>query len=88
MHNNTKNILSFFFFLFVYIYNGDVFRIVGTMGRICMHIRQSFVDSIQNEISKNTVQAFLDFRGFDFRDVPFNAVYNSILFSLPFSTFK
>ena len=25
------------------------------MGRICMHIRQSFVDLIQNEISKNTV---------------------------------
>ena len=25
------------------------------MGRICMHIRQTFVDSIQNEISKNTV---------------------------------
>ena len=29
------------------------------------------------------VQAFLDFRGFDFRDFQFNAVYNSILFSSP-----
>ena len=53
------------------------------MGRICMNIRQSFVDSIQNEISKNTVQAFLDFRGFDVHDFQFNAVYNSILFSSP-----
>ena len=29
------------------------------------------------------VQAFLDFRGFDFRDFRFTAVYNSILFSSP-----
>ena len=29
------------------------------------------------------IQAFLDFRGFDFCDFPFNAVYNSILFSSP-----
>ena len=35
-----------------------------------------------------TVQAFLDFRSFDFRDFRFTAVYNSILFSLPFSTTK
>ena len=29
------------------------------------------------------VQAFLDFRGFNFRDFQFKAVYNSILFSSP-----
>ena len=29
------------------------------------------------------VQAFLDFRGFDFRNFRFNEVYNSILFSSP-----
>ena len=29
------------------------------------------------------IQAFLDFRGFDFRDFGFNVVYNSILFSSP-----
>ena len=29
------------------------------------------------------LQAFLDFRSFDFRDFWFNAVYNSILFSSP-----
>ena len=29
------------------------------------------------------VQAFLDFRGFDFRNFRFNTVYNSILFSFP-----
>jgi hypothetical protein len=29
------------------------------------------------------IQAFLDFRGFDFHDFRFNAVYNSILFSSP-----
>ena len=29
------------------------------------------------------IQAFLDFRGFDFRDFWFTAVYNSILFSSP-----
>jgi hypothetical protein len=29
------------------------------------------------------IQVFLNFRGFDFRDVQFNAVYNSILFSSP-----
>ena len=27
------------------------------------------------------IQAFLDFRSFDFRNFQFNAVYNSILFS-------
>ena len=30
---------------------------------------------------KKPIQAFLNFRGFDFRDFWFNAVYNSILFS-------
>ena len=29
------------------------------------------------------VQAFLDFRGFDFRNFRFTTVYNSILFSSP-----
>ena len=29
------------------------------------------------------LQAFLDFRGLDFRDFRFNAVYNYILFSSP-----
>ena len=29
------------------------------------------------------VQAFLDFRSFNFRDFQFNAVYNSIIFSFP-----
>ena len=29
------------------------------------------------------VQAFLNFRGLDFRDFQYNAVYNSILFSSP-----
>ena len=32
---------------------------------------------------KYQVQAFLDFRGFDFRDFRFNAIYNGILFSSP-----
>jgi hypothetical protein len=31
----------------------------------------------------STVQVFLDFRGLDFRNFWFNAVYNSILFSSP-----
>ena len=31
----------------------------------------------------DTIQAFLDFRGFDFRDFQFNAAYISILFSSP-----
>ena len=35
------------------------------------------------EITKCAIQAFLDFRGFDFNDFRFNAVYNSILFSSP-----
>jgi hypothetical protein len=30
-----------------------------------------------------SVQAFLDFRGFDFRNFGFNVIYNSILFSSP-----
>ena len=30
-----------------------------------------------------TIQAFLDFRGFHFRDFRFTTVYNSILFSSP-----
>ena len=30
-----------------------------------------------------SVQAFLDFRGFEFRNFQFNVVYNSILFSSP-----
>ena len=29
----------------------------------------------------SALQAFLDFRGFDFRDFQFKTVYNSILFS-------
>ena len=29
------------------------------------------------------IQAFLDFRSFDFRNFQFNAVYNSILFPSP-----
>jgi hypothetical protein len=33
--------------------------------------------------SKLLIQAFLDFRGFDFLDFQFNTVYNSILFSSP-----
>ena len=32
---------------------------------------------------KITIQAFLDFRGFDFRNIQFNEVYNSILSSSP-----
>ena len=32
---------------------------------------------------KFKVQAFLDFRGFEFLDFRFNTVYNSILFSSP-----
>ena len=35
------------------------------------------------KIYGNTIQAFLNFRGFDFRDFRFNAVYNSILFASP-----
>ena len=35
------------------------------------------------KIYGNTIQAFLNFRGFDFLDFRFNAVYNSILFSSP-----
>ena len=31
----------------------------------------------------SNLQAFLDFRGFDFRDFQFTAVYNTILFSTP-----
>ena len=36
--------------------------------------------------TKNTIQAFLDFRDFDFRNFQFNPVYNSILFSSPLLT--
>ena len=39
---------------------------------------QNNLDPIQN-----CVQAFLDFRGFNFHNFRFNAVYNSILFSSP-----
>ena len=40
--------------------------------------------------TKFMVQAFLDFRDFDFRNFRFSAVYNSILFSSPlgFTTTK
>ena len=34
-------------------------------------------------VTWSSVQAFLDFRGFDFRGFRFTAVYNSILFSSP-----
>ena len=34
-------------------------------------------------IGLKNVQAFIDFRGFDFRNFQFNAVYDSILFSSP-----
>ena len=40
-----------------------------------------YVSPICKHIVK--IQAFLDFRGFDFRDFQFNTVYNSILFSSP-----
>ena len=38
---------------------------------------------VQNYKSISLLQAFLDFRGFDFRNFQFNVVDNSILFSIP-----
>ena len=35
------------------------------------------------DIYKKHLQAFLDFRGFEFRNFQFNSVYNSILLSSP-----
>jgi hypothetical protein len=37
----------------------------------------------KRRLKGNWIQAFLDFRGFDFRNFLFNAAYNSILFSSP-----
>ena len=38
---------------------------------------------VVNQLLVVTIQAFLDFRGFDFRDFLFTAAYNSILSSSP-----
>ena len=53
-----------------------------------MHLKLAFFHKVMNnsplmKIINFSLQVFLDFRGFDFRNFRFNAVYNSILFSSP-----
>jgi hypothetical protein len=52
-----------------------------TDGPNCKKTRQKW--DLKNSWNWMILQAFLDFRGFDFRDFRFTAVYNSILFSSP-----
>ena len=43
----------------------------------------SYTDDVVRKGSSNSIQAFLNFRGFNIRNFQFTAVYNSILFSSP-----
>ena len=58
-----------------------------TSGCGCISFGKEWVTNSRPSFSQNLhvgpIQAFLDFRGFDFRDFRFTAVYNSILFSSP-----
>ena len=55
----------------------DHFHESGKAGRGDATFSVDFYDLI------TTLQAFLDFRGFDFRNFGFTAVYNSIIFPSP-----